>query len=73
MSTEYEELLVNLTENMNSRFYGKYRGVVTDVDDPEKIARIKAQVPEVYHEETSPWALPAVSLRWAKARLCLYP
>lgn len=59
MSTEYENLLVNLTEELRSRFYGKYRGLVADVDDPEKMGRIKAQVPEIYHEEISPWALPA--------------
>lgn len=59
MSTETEELLVHLAEKMNSHFYGKYRGMVADVDDPEKMARIKAQVPEIYKEETSPWALPA--------------
>ncbi|HKC66281.1 MAG TPA: phage baseplate assembly protein V [Pyrinomonadaceae bacterium] len=56
---ELEEMLVNVVETMRSRYYGKYRGLVKDVDDPEKLGRIKAQVPEIYHEETSPWALPA--------------
>jgi uncharacterized protein involved in type VI secretion and phage assembly len=57
---ELEELVVQMAETMRSRYYGKYRGLVRDVDDPEKMGRVKAQVPEIYHEQDSPWALPAV-------------
>jgi uncharacterized protein involved in type VI secretion and phage assembly len=57
---EMERLLVELAENARSRFYGKYRGLVADVDDPEEMGRIRAQVPEIYEEEESPWALPCV-------------
>lgn len=57
---EMEKLMVELAENARSRFYGKYRGLVADVDDPENMGRITAQVPEIYEEEESPWALPAV-------------
>ncbi len=56
---ELEEMLVHVAETQRSRYYGKYRGVVTDVNDPENMGRIKAQVPEIYQEEESPWALPA--------------
>jgi len=59
MNTEHEEMLVDIAETMRCRFYGKYRGIVVDVDDPDGLGRITAQVPEVLHEETSPWALPA--------------
>ena len=58
---ELEEMLVEVVETMRSRFFGKYRALVTDVDDPEKMGRVKAQVPEIYHEGESPWALPAVA------------
>ena len=36
-----------LTAQMRARFYGKYRGGVTNVDDPDQIGRIMAKVPEV--------------------------
>jgi uncharacterized protein involved in type VI secretion and phage assembly len=58
-----ERLLVDLHEQSRSRHYGKYRGKVTDVDDPEKMGRIKAKVPEIYgDQDESPWALPASPL-----------
>jgi uncharacterized protein involved in type VI secretion and phage assembly len=41
------------------RFYGKYRGEVVDVNDPENQGRIRAKVPEVLGSEESGWALPA--------------
>lgn len=70
---EHEEMLVNMAETMRSRYYGKYRGVVSDVDDPEKLGRVKAQVPEILHEEVSPWALPAVALAGPGHGLVLIP
>jgi len=55
---EMERLLVELNEAVNSRFYGKYRGIVTDNDDPENLGRIRARVPEVLKDVESGWALP---------------
>ena len=43
--TAMERLVVELAEQTRTRFYGKYRGVVTDVDDPENMGRIRANVP----------------------------
>lgn len=42
------------------RFYGKYRGTVTDSQDPLMIGRIRAQVPEVTGEVDSDWAAPCL-------------
>lgn len=53
-----ERLLVEVVEKMRSRFYGKYRGIVSDVDDSENLGRIRARVPEVLQDQDSPWALP---------------
>ncbi len=53
-----ERLVVEQAELQRGRFYGKYRGLVTEVDDPDDLGRIRALVPEVLGEETSPWALP---------------
>jgi uncharacterized protein involved in type VI secretion and phage assembly len=53
-----EQLLVELTEQSRSRFYGKYRGIVKDNQDPDNLGRIRAQVPEVMQDVITPWALP---------------
>jgi len=53
-----EQLLVDLTEQSRSRFYGKYRGIVNDDQDPDNLGRIRAQVPEVLQDVITPWALP---------------
>jgi uncharacterized protein involved in type VI secretion and phage assembly len=41
-----------------SQFWGKYRGVVSDIQDPLMQMRIKATVPDVYGDGTSGWAMP---------------
>jgi uncharacterized protein involved in type VI secretion and phage assembly len=43
-----------------TRHYGKYRGTVTDNDDPRHQGRIKVQVPEVLADVDSGWAMPCV-------------
>ena len=39
-------------------FYGKYRGVVTDIRDPLLVGRIKAKVSDVLGDDESGWAMP---------------
>ena len=68
-----ESLLVEVAEYVRTRFFGKYRGLVRDVDDPEKLGRIVAQVPEVYGDVDSPWALPAVPFAGEKHGLVVLP
>jgi len=53
-----ERVVVELASEARERFYGKYRGTVSDVDDPDGLGRIKVEVPEVYDDVVSPWALP---------------
>ncbi len=59
-NTDMEKLVVELTEAVRSRYYGKYRGIVEDNEDPENLGRIKALVPEVLGDVKSGWALPCV-------------
>ena len=74
MGTEaYEEMLVGMAETMRTRYYGKYRGTVVDVDDPETLGRITAKVPEILQDQTSPWALPAVPFAGPSHGLVLIP
>lgn len=41
-----------------STFFGKYRGIVTDIQDPLMTFRIRAKVPDVLGETESGWAMP---------------
>lgn len=43
---------------MSEKYYGKYRGKVTDIKDPLMTGRIRAKVPDVLGEEESGWAMP---------------
>lgn len=55
----FERLVAGFIEEQQGRFYGKYRGVVADVDDPRGIGRLRARVPSVLPGgELTPWALP---------------
>jgi uncharacterized protein involved in type VI secretion and phage assembly len=40
------------------RFYGKYRGVITDNKDPLMRGRVRARVPAIFGEHETGWALP---------------
>ena len=42
----------------NGTYYGKYRGIVTDNNDPFMIGRVKAKVPDVMGDDESGWAMP---------------
>lgn len=41
-----------------NRFYGKYRGIVRDINDPLQTFRITASVPDIFGEDESGWAMP---------------
>jgi hypothetical protein len=73
MNAEMEQLLVRMAEREQSRFYGKYRGIVRDIDDPESLGRIKAEVPAIYDELQSPWAMPSFPFAGKDHGLVLLP
>ncbi len=60
MEANLEDVVAQLVERVGGRYFGKYRGVVTDVGDPNNQCRIRATVPAVLGEHPSGWALPAV-------------
>lgn len=47
-------------KNGGPPFCGKYRGVVTDNNDPLKLGRIRARVPDVTGDQETGWATPCV-------------
>ena len=54
-----EEMMQQLLEHQSSKFFGKYRGRVTDNRDPLLRGRLKLQVPQVLGT-SEVWALPCV-------------
>jgi hypothetical protein len=57
-----EQLRAAFDELVRGRFYGKYEAVVSDVDDPLAIGRLRAKVPAVLGEDLeSGWALPCAA------------
>lgn len=55
-----EELLTRVVERVEAKYYGKYRGFVSDNADPEKRARLRVRVPSVLGEAETGWALPCL-------------
>ena len=49
-----------VVERVTSTYYGKYRGTVADISDPDNLCRVRANVPAVLHDKISQWAMPAV-------------
>jgi uncharacterized protein involved in type VI secretion and phage assembly len=45
---------------VSNPFYGKYRGIVTDINDPSLTGRVRAKVPDVIGDQQSEWAMPSV-------------
>jgi hypothetical protein len=73
MPTELETMVVHLAEALRTRHFGKYRGIVRDIADPEDQCRIRAQVPAIYSEQDSPWALPSLPFAGDQHGLVLLP
>ena len=58
MTAADDRALEDLLERLRTRFYGKYRGIVSKVD--ASTMRIKAQVPSVLGEQDTGWCMPCV-------------
>ncbi len=54
-----ESTVESLVERVGSSYFGKYRGTVTDVDDPENLCRIRATIPAVLGDVPCGWAMPS--------------
>jgi hypothetical protein len=68
-----EDILERVTEFQRTRHFGKYRGVVQNIDDPQAMGRVQATVPAVYGEVPSPWAMPCVPFAGDAHGLALIP
>jgi len=71
MSGIDDQTLLELVERMRGRFYGKYRGAVTDVDDGT--LRIKAKVPSVLGDTKTGWCMPCVPYAGKEVGIAFLP
>lgn len=69
--TLQDQLITDLAERIQNRFYGKYRGVVTQVDGDTM--RIKARVPAVLREQETGWAMPCVPYAGPQVGIAFLP
>src|SRR5438552_18454691 len=53
-----EQAIMDILDRLRNRFYGKYRGTVTQVDAPTM--RIKAKIPSVLAGQESGWCVACV-------------
>lgn len=53
------QVVEQLLQYVRSKFFGKYRGLVTDNSDPTNRGRVKVRVPAVLHE-LEVWAMPCL-------------
>src|SRR5262245_11005888 len=60
MAAELEQTVLRLAQEHHRRFYGKYRGVVTENDDPDKQGRVRVKVAELFGDDVTGWAMPCV-------------
>src|ERR1700726_1147187 len=63
---------MELVERIRNRFYGKYRGTVTQVD-AKQIPRLKAKVPAVLGNQETGWCMPCVPYAGDQARIAFMP
>jgi hypothetical protein len=45
---------------MDNTFFGIYRGVCVDNEDPENLNRIRLKVPQILHTNVTNWAYPCL-------------
>jgi uncharacterized protein involved in type VI secretion and phage assembly len=53
-----DQMILDILERVRNRFYGKYRGTVTEID--RSTLRIKAKVPAVLQHQQTGWCMSCV-------------
>jgi uncharacterized protein involved in type VI secretion and phage assembly len=66
-----QQFVMDLVDRVRNRFYGKYRGTVTDVD--AGTLRIKAKVPAVLGAQDTGWCMPCVPYAGANVGMAFLP
>ena len=68
------ETAIEQGRGVQQRFYGKYRGLVTNNVDPQNLGRLQAMVPEVWGETPGlSWAVPCAPFAGMQAGFFAVP
>jgi uncharacterized protein involved in type VI secretion and phage assembly len=68
-----ERIVADLAEKVERRFYGKYRGIVVDNQDPAKLGRLRLRVPSVLGRDVvTGWAMPCTPYGGASGQGLLF-
>ncbi|HEX3868475.1 MAG TPA: phage baseplate assembly protein V [Gemmatimonadaceae bacterium] len=57
---QLHEAVLDVANAQRRAFYGKYRGTITDNDDPDQSGRVRVQVPQLFDDDETDWAMPCV-------------
>ena len=66
-----EQAIADILDRLHNRFFGKYRGTVTEVDTAS--LRLKAKVPAVLEEQATGWCMPCVPYAGAGVGMAFLP
>jgi uncharacterized protein involved in type VI secretion and phage assembly len=66
-----DQAMMEILERVRNRFYGKYRGTVTEVD--AATMRIKAKVPSVLGSQTTGWCIACVPYAGVSVGIAFLP
>lgn len=55
-----QEAVLQLAKEHHRRYYGKFRGIVTDNNDPDQQGRVRVKVPELFGDDPIGWAMACV-------------
>jgi uncharacterized protein involved in type VI secretion and phage assembly len=68
-----DEQFARYVERNEGKYWGKYRGLVVDRNDPEQLGRLKVKVPSLLADATTGWAWPASPYAGAGAGFFFIP
>jgi uncharacterized protein involved in type VI secretion and phage assembly len=68
-----DDHLTDMVERIGERHWGKYRGLVVDRDDPERLGRLRVRVPSLLADATTGWAWPVAAYAGAGIGLFALP
>jgi uncharacterized protein involved in type VI secretion and phage assembly len=67
-----DQILIEIVDRLRNRFYGKYRGTVTKIEENGS-GRIKARVPAVLGDQETGWCLPCLPYAGPQACIAFLP
>jgi uncharacterized protein involved in type VI secretion and phage assembly len=70
---DLEQVVANLAQQVEHRYYGKYRGFVVDNADEQQLGRLKLRVPSLLGDKVvTGWAMPCVPYGGYANQGCLF-